>query len=699
MRSRFKGDIFACCLVFLGQSYSGWAWGAQGPTVDLDAEIQAIKSEVLAISVALPSDTPPAVTADLEKLIDSPRGDVDGREVFAAIRALQQQESRGLLTEENRLLLARLKLAYGLDVEAGFELYAVASGAGSTPAQSRAWLELAETLHRKGYHRAALEAITRVGSELPADLAGRRQLLRAHALMSLGDNTEAAEVLSPWRGDETLAAYGHYNRAIALVRIGNFADAGTALENVVDARGDSEELAALRDRARLSLGHLLAREGDYRRARRQLQAVREEGPFSERAVLALGWLAHEQGQSDRALESWMRLRDGSVSDPAVLETLLLVPALHREQANLRRASRDYELAIDTYDRELDRVDAVRRGVVDGAIVSLLLQGDDRPVDPEAARLLGPLLASRDLQAVQRDHSDLLALLDNLALELQRLDALAAAGSPAVVPLPEARIPPSEPLEHRLRTVPDSGVAVPPSPGGAGGPRGWSPNAEEPLEQSPGIPGLPELESPPRRAVKPLPGAGSGNLVRPVFRGLPQNAEWIKEPPDGEIFGIPDSEIIWLPQSGAFFRRPGEIHEEDYAYPDGVPRRAARDRNRSRQLLPDPEAAASFDAGELPVGDALQDLALALNRDTAWRQAMDTVFDPAATGAERERQIAALRAQIQVLHERIIQALDRSEHRTRTLTMAELERRQRLLEALQERASLELAKTYDDLGSE
>ena len=66
----------------------------------------------------------------------------------------------------------------------------------------------------------------------------------------------------------------------------------------------------------------------------------------------------------------------------------------------------------------------------------------------------------------------------------------------------------------------------------------------------------------------------------------------------------------------------------------------------------------------------------------------------ATGAERERQIAALSKRILALRERINLTFTQYENHARALALAELDRRQILLEDLQEKASLELAKTYD-----
>jgi hypothetical protein len=173
--------------------------------------------------------------------------------------------------------------------------------------------------------------------------------------------------------------------------------------------------------------------------------------------------------------------------------------------------------------------------------------------------------------------------------------------------------------------------------------------------------------------------------------MPQSPEWIKEPPDPRITGMPDSEIIWLPSSGEFFRRPGEADLQDYEYPDERPGGMAK--ADSLDFLPGPETASSFDSGTRPVGDALKELALALQGDGTGRPAAES-FDPLSQGAERERQIAALRQRILVLKERIGLVAREYENHARGLALAELERRQRFIEDLQEQASLELAKTYD-----
>ena len=374
------------------------------------------------------------------------------QDYLAAINRLQLAEAQGLLSptsDDARLLLARMKLAYGLHIEAGFDLHALLGEGVPAQVRNRAWYELARVFFHKGYKQAAAEVLASVQGEVPADISGDYQLLHATVLMSLDRNLEAANELVYWRGAPELAAYAHYNRGIALLRAGEPQQAISILKMAVKMPARDEELLALRDKARLSLGYSLAREGQYRLASRQLEEVRPGGPFSNRALLALGWIAHKQGRTDSALVSWTELRGRSPTDPAVLETLFLVPAVHRELDALQTASQDYEMAMSAYARELERLREVRESVQAGGAVSRLLQKDSESgqegeagTDREPARYFGPLLASRDFREMRQGHEELYAMLESVDRGLHEIDVLAQAIPPAnAPPVPELPLAP------------------------------------------------------------------------------------------------------------------------------------------------------------------------------------------------------------------------------------------------------------------
>ena len=139
-------------------------------------------------------------------------------------------------------------------------------------------------------------------------------------------------------------------------------------------------------------------------------------------------------------------------------------------------------------------------------------------------------------------------------------------------------------------------------------------------------------------------------------------------------------------------------EEDYAYPDKVPgkRKQPGERYATRlsQIIPPPQDDAGFDAGAVPVGEALRELASALNSATRRMAQLSESFDSSEEIAGLEERIAALRARILQLRARIEHAIALYESYTQTLALNELDRRQHLLEDLLEQASLERAKTYD-----
>ena len=448
---------------------------------------------------------------------------------------------------------------------------------------------------------AAAEVLSNVKGDMTGPVAGEIQLLQATVLMALGRNLEAAKALAEWHGHPGAAGYGHYNRGIALIRAEQYQPAADALQQAATMPAPTDELKALRDKARLSLGYVNARLDDYGKARRYLQAIGPDSPFSSRALLALGWIDYRQGRKESALASWLTLREQSADDPAVLETLLVVPALYAELDALPAAGDDYRAAIAAYRSQLQSVLDARQAVLsDGAMSQLLRQV---PADAKSPlRYLAPLLASRQFEETAENYGELYTLRRAIERTLREIDTLAEHA--ARPPIGEtAGHPPSLPEAPAGDAV---GQQRPPAsrPGSAAEPGGEPPTAvwqtrtvrrgTGESESSGAIPALPEVASPGRRSVKPLPQSAFSGLPQSDFSGLPQAAEFIKEPPDPEITGLPHSEVLWLPKSGEFFRRPGEEPVDDHAYPDAVQRGASRPAQRYEEkllgLLPLPKTA-------------------------------------------------------------------------------------------------------------
>jgi hypothetical protein len=462
-------------------------------------------------------------------------------------------------------------------------------------------------------------------------------------------------------------------------------------------------LLALRDKANLTLGYAFAQLDDLEQARVHLQQVRLHGPFSNRALLALGWVARNQGRDAEALRPWTELRSRSTADPAVLESILIVPFVHREQAALPAAIRDYETAVSTLSDELHLLDEARQSVEQGTAVNTLLNkrpgresagGQASPtaaVAPEV-RYFGPLLASRHFQQTARGYHDLRSLLDSVDRGLESLnrlaqhiertpasDALPGPGS-AGTPAPAAR-PGGAAQAGKTTGSPASGPQ-------------WEDEWEyregqQQVRRAPGIPELPEIDLPPDREVASPQSEFSG-LPEPEFLGLPEAPEafGLQDP---EIIAYPDSEILRLPDSGKV-RLP--FNDDEYAYPEYQARDEVRTIPPTKRRIRRQLARSATDADPAPAGSALQGLATELARAAERLAVLDESTGNPVQDLDVARRLASLRERILQLRNRILAAIERDERYARALALAELEQREERLKDLLEQANLGLAKTYD-----
>ena len=93
----------------------------------------------------------------------------DRDDYFTAITRLLLAYERGLIqdpTADTEVLLARLKLAYGMHVEAGLDFRELLDKDVPDEDRNRAWYELAKTFLRKGSPEAAQQALDSISGEV-----------------------------------------------------------------------------------------------------------------------------------------------------------------------------------------------------------------------------------------------------------------------------------------------------------------------------------------------------------------------------------------------------------------------------------------------------------------------------------------------------------------------------------------------------
>ncbi len=350
---------------------------------------------------------------------------------FAALTRLLAAQARGELPHhaaESELMLGGLYLSYGEHRLAGEIFERVLAQSVDPEVNDRAWFFLAKIWYQRGYLDESAGALGRIKNALPDELEPERQMLHAQVLMAQGRFDEALAALTAWRSpSDEWVGYAKYNVGVALVRLGRIEEGARVLDEIGQIEPTSPELEALRDKANVALGYAWLQAAHPVEAKPSLERVRLTGPFSNKALLGVGWSDAETKDYRGALAPWLELRDRNLLDSAVQESLLAVPYAFAQLGADKQAADHYADAITAFTGEIDRltksIDAIEQGQL---ITDLLGQHPDAGVDASGwywrldrvpdtveSRYLYELLASNRFQEGLKSYRDLLYLNRNL----------------------------------------------------------------------------------------------------------------------------------------------------------------------------------------------------------------------------------------------------------------------------------------------
>lgn len=329
-------------------------------------------------------------------------------------------------------LLADSYLGFGLPEQAEAVYAELGSGGVDTERLAQARLRLAEFYYERGYLQDATAALSRLRPSLPATLDQDWRDLQSKVLLREGRFNEAVEVLKTENGGDN-TPYMQYNLAVALVNDGRVDQGINVLDRLGRMKPKTVLELALRDRSNLSLGYQFLRNEMGGSARPVFLRVQVEGPFSNRALLGLGWaelaprgsrqprvaVGDEPEQTQnfnafsslgvlirpgffekelfersqlrpfargklgkdeedalmRALVPWVELVKRDKMDPAVQEGMLAIPyALERLGAHEQALER-YISAIKTLEEGRRRIDEAMRSIERLALVENTVRRD------------------------------------------------------------------------------------------------------------------------------------------------------------------------------------------------------------------------------------------------------------------------------------------------------------------------------------
>jgi len=344
------------------------------------------------------------------------------------LMAAKEQQQLSHHSDESELLLGGMFLSYGHHLRAAEIFEQLLADNVNVDVRDRVWFFLGKIWQQRGYFDKAEEAFANIENPLPDTMEAERRMLTAQLMIDSGRHESAIDLLNNWReqsGDTSeWAQYASFNLAVAMVRDGQV-DRGTELLNALGQIDPyTEELSSLRDKANLALGYAHLQADRPEAAKAPLQRVRLKGPFSNKALLGVGWADAEVEDFSRAIVPWMELQGRSLLDAAVQESMLAIPYAMVKLDSTGQAADHYLNAIEAYDEESNRIDRMIGVLESGEMFEQLLaqdsggttgwywQLDELPDGPES-RYLFHLLSTHEFQEGLKNYRDLVYLADNL----------------------------------------------------------------------------------------------------------------------------------------------------------------------------------------------------------------------------------------------------------------------------------------------
>jgi hypothetical protein len=325
------------------------------------------------------------------------------------------------------------ELAYRMHRRAGRAITAVIEGNVEEPVRNEAIFRLARIYFQKDQPVDAEYAVERIHGAVPSKIHDDLDFLRAQILMANGRFAESATILRGLLDAKDLEGFTAYNLGIALIKEGKEPEGRQYLDRAGQISSNEELLLAIKDKANLVLGSKLLQDKDYEGAKRVLDRVRLNGPFSNRALLGSGWADAFQGRFERALVPWSILVTRGATDSSVQEAMLAVPYAYGKLNVNSKAALMYGSALEKFATEVDKLGASTESIREGHFLEALVREElkqdpdwvvrlrELPQTPETYYLLD-LMASHDFQESLKNYLDLEQLRKKLETWEGDLDA-------------------------------------------------------------------------------------------------------------------------------------------------------------------------------------------------------------------------------------------------------------------------------------
>jgi len=281
-----------------------------------------------------------------------------------------------------------LMLSYGMTHEAGalFRELLDEDAAVAPGTRNQAWFYLGKVFYLEQDPAAARDALERVDGELLQDesdelyhewLYLRGQLALAGTAATNGDTVdeliEALPESSPWR------AYLHYNQAVGQLSDGQTEAAMADLASLDDLLAElpelepplANEMSALRERVKLSIGRLHLSRGDFAGAMVSLEQTALDGVFSDEALFDYAVAASREGKAGLALQALNTLQQRPLFTPWLQQVPYARGFLFEQMDRQQQALQAYREAANHYQSLNTRLSNEREQLTETRLIDAL----------------------------------------------------------------------------------------------------------------------------------------------------------------------------------------------------------------------------------------------------------------------------------------------------------------------------------------
>ncbi len=252
---------------------------------------------------------------------------------------------------------------------------------------------------------------------MPPHLANDIAFLKGQIYMVNGRFAEAEKIFHSLQNTEGLEGFAIYNLGVSLLAQEKQKEGILSLAKAGQLSSSDRAELAIKDKANLTLGSRLLESGDLQAAKQYLERVRLDGPFSNRALLGLGWADVKTENYERALVPWTVLAKRNVTDASVQEAMVGVPYSYGKLGLYGKSALMYGRALDAIGTEIDKLDASIKSIKEGKFLKALVREEIKQDRNWVIRLreledmpetyyLMSLMASHDFQSSLQNYLDL-----------------------------------------------------------------------------------------------------------------------------------------------------------------------------------------------------------------------------------------------------------------------------------------------------